>query len=116
MSTIVLSSVVVAPMLFVVSQLTWPYAVMGKPWGLSWLGRWLQAGSRLRADRSQAPTCIGSEHLPLLEELRAGMATDTVSDALLKSAKFTLWVLGLQRRGYKLAMVKDGHVEAVHVF
>jgi hypothetical protein len=48
--------------------------------------------------------------------LRGSMPTDTLSDAILKSVKFTAWVLGLQKQGYKLAMVKDGHVQAVQVF
>jgi hypothetical protein len=62
------------------------------------------------------PICLSSDHLPMVEELRADMKADTLTDALFKCVKFTRWVLGLQRQGYKLAMVKDAQVQAIQVF
>jgi hypothetical protein len=80
-----------------------------------------QGGCRLRlvpAHHVQPPggLCLASDHRPMVEELRADMAAETLSDALLKAVKFTRWVLGLQKQGYKLAMVKDGQVEAIQLF
>jgi hypothetical protein len=60
---------------------------------------------------------LGAEDHALLEEVKAGMATArNQTDTVLLSLKFVRWVLCLQSQGYKLAMVKDGKVEAVQVF
>lgn len=79
-------------------------------------GRQLLLGSGHHVQPPPGRICLGAEHRPMVEELRGSMPADTLSDAILKSVKFTSWVLGLQKQGYKLAMVKDGHVQAVQVF
>jgi hypothetical protein len=104
------------PLVWFVSQLTDSQSVRGLSWARlrSWRGDW-RTGLRRRTPPSEA-LCLASEHRALVEEVRVEMAADTPSDALLKSLKLARWVLALQRKGYKLAMVKDGHVQAVQLF